>query len=172
MEKLIVPEIIEALEKGDRKYIRNVFENLHPGDASDILENLSSDEIIMIIKILPENTIFPIMEEVEPEKFTDILNLLEDEWLAEVLDAIPPDDGVDILQLLPDERASEIIDLMNRFESQKVKQLLPYPENTAGAVMTTEVTTLPATITVGKAIEFLRKLSARRETILYIYIVD
>jgi len=172
MEKLLIPEIIEALETGRTEYINSIFSNLHPGDASDIMEELPIETAVSLIKILPTSNIIEIMEEVDPEKFIEVFELMDNDWIADILDGIPPDDGVDLITLLPDDRVGEVLTLMNRAESRKVEELLPYPENSAGAVMTTEVTTLPADITVEKAVNLLRKLAPRRETIYYIYITD
>lgn len=172
MEKLLAPEVIDALEDGRISYIHTVFENIHPGDSADILEELSPENTVNILNILSSDLIVDIIKEIEVDRFFDTLQLMDDEWIAKVLDGIPPDDGADIINLLPEDRADNVLSLMKTTESRKVEELLPYPEHTAGAVMTTEVTTLPAHITVERAISILRDLAPKRETIYYIYITD
>ena len=50
--------------------------------------------------------------------------------------------------------------------------LLSCPENSAGALMTTEYASLPADITAGEAIARLRSQAPNSESIYYIYVLD
>src|SRR5206468_5934433 len=50
--------------------------------------------------------------------------------------------------------------------------LIQYPENTAGALLTTDYAWLPANLTVEVALDRLRLQAPDTETIYYVYIVD
>jgi len=50
--------------------------------------------------------------------------------------------------------------------------LLSYPEDSAGAMMTTDYAWLPPDLTVSQAIDELRKQASDKETIYYIYLLD
>jgi magnesium transporter len=50
--------------------------------------------------------------------------------------------------------------------------LLSYPEDSAGAMMTTDYAWLPLDITVSQAIEDLRRQAYDKETIYYVYVLD
>jgi len=57
-------------------------------------------------------------------------------------------------------------------DRRDIMRLRQHPEGTAGAVMTTEVATLPENLTVAEALREIGRLAKDLETIYYIYIVD
>ncbi len=64
---------------------------------------------------------------------------------------------------------------LGRFDAEtraSLTQLLAYPENTAGALMTTEFVSAPSTWTVAETLDHIRKVERTRETVYAIYILD
>jgi magnesium transporter len=66
----------------------------------------------------------------------------------------------------------ELLPLLPADERREILRLRAYPENTAGAMMTTEVAMIPQGLTVRRAIDELSREAEQLETIYYIYIVD
>jgi magnesium transporter len=90
---------------------------------------------------------------------------------------MPPDEAADVVETLPDEEASEILDLLPEKESEEIQELLQYGESTAGGIMTPEFVAVHEDMTVGQALDHLRKSapvpkSAAREAIFYVYVTD
>ncbi|MDH8351530.1 hypothetical protein QIG27_27175, partial [Klebsiella pneumoniae] len=50
--------------------------------------------------------------------------------------------------------------------------LLAYPENTAGAMMTTEFVSVPGNWTVEQTLQHIRQVERSRETVYAIYVLD
>ena len=57
-------------------------------------------------------------------------------------------------------------------EEKAIRNLLGYEDNTAGRIMTSEFVSLPATATVGDAIEAIRELDEDFESVYYVYTED
>jgi magnesium transporter len=57
-------------------------------------------------------------------------------------------------------------------DADEVRRLQRYPPDTAGGIMTTEVTALPAHFTVDRAIADLRRRREEQEPVYYAYTVD
>src|SRR5438132_5757 len=57
-------------------------------------------------------------------------------------------------------------------DAADVRALEQYPPDTAGGIMTTEVTALAEDLTVEQAIAELRRLSQELEQMFYVYVVD
>src|SRR5581483_7299183 len=57
-------------------------------------------------------------------------------------------------------------------DRRDIATLVKYPENTAGALMTTDYAWLPANTTVDQALDRLRLQAPDSETIYYVYVVD
>ena len=62
--------------------------------------------------------------------------------------------------------------LMGVKEEKAIRNLLGYEDNTAGRIMTSEFVSLPATATVGDAIEAIRELDEDFESVYYVYTED
>ena len=61
---------------------------------------------------------------------------------------------------------------MDEADRRDIASLVKYPENTAGALMTTDYAWLPADITAGEALDRLRLQAPNSETIYYIYVLE
>jgi magnesium transporter len=89
-----------------------------------------------------------------------------------VLSAMDPDDAVDVLEHVEGPLHDEIVREMDAEDVEEVRQLEQYPPDTAGGIMTTEVTALYEYLTVGQAIEQLRALNEQLEQMFYVYVID
>ncbi|MFN6190865.1 MAG: magnesium transporter, partial [Planctomycetia bacterium] len=87
------------------------------------------------------------------------------EWMA-------PDSRDDLLRELDPEFVEEILPLVAKAERHDIRMLLSCPEDSAGALMTTEYASLPADITAGEAVTRLRSQAPNSESIYYIYVLD
>ena len=73
-----------------------------------------------------------------------MLDLQEPTQVARLVDEIPADDRVDLIQELDEQRVNEILPLLPVEDRRDIQRLRSYPEETAGALMTTEVAMLSA----------------------------
>ncbi|MBN8996139.1 MAG: magnesium transporter [Rhizobiales bacterium] len=131
-----------------------------------------------------------------PEEAAAILARFPVERAAEVLDQPGLDDAAGLIEALPEEKAAAILAAMSadrqadvfrdlsvatrgllfaRLDAESreaLDRLLSYPENTAGALMTTEFVSAPANWTVAETLEHIRKVERTRETVYAIYVLD
>ena len=70
------------------------------------------------------------------------------------------------------EVVEDLLPLVAKADREDIRRLLSYPEDSAGAMMTTDYAWLPRDLTVAQAIEDLRKQASDKETIYYIYVLD
>ncbi|HZK80539.1 MAG TPA: magnesium transporter, partial [Humisphaera sp.] len=83
-----------------------------------------------------------------------------------------PDDRVDILEHVSDEVHDAIVKELNPQDRADVENLEQYPPETAGGIMTSQVTSLLEEMSIGQAIEELRRLNEEYEQMFYVYVVD
>ncbi|EPE60816.1 magnesium transporter [Exiguobacterium sp. S17] len=119
-----------------------------------------------------------------PEEYTDLFEKLElDEqqqfiqemsrpYAVSVLNDMFSDNAADLMNELPDDFMNELFEQMDETEATEVKDLMRYPDDTAGAIMTTEFIVLQADKTIGATLEELRDLGPEAETIYYLYVID
>src|SRR6516165_8627778 len=92
--------------------------------------------------------------------------------MARLIEKMSHDDRADLLRRLLPRVMESLLRLVDEANRRDIATLVKYPENTAGALMTTDYAWLPAHITVEEALDRLRLQAPDRETIYYVYVVD
>lgn len=143
-----------------------------PGDAADVLEELSEDAAVVLLTDLDPDDAAGILEEIAPELAADILEELEVADAAAALDHMDAEDAADLIGELTDDRAEAVLTAMSDDPAAAVRRLLVYPPDSAGGLMTTDIASLPIGLTLGEAIERIRTLSDELDDLSYVYVVD
>ena len=143
-----------------------------PGDAADVLEELSEEAAVDLLTDLDPDDAAGILEEIAPELAADILEELEVLDAAAALDHMDAEDAADLIGELTDDRAEAVLAAMGDEEANAVRRLLVYPADSAGGLMTTDIASLPIGLTLGEAIERIRTLSDELDDLSYVYVVD
>ena len=118
-------------------------EEIPAADGADVLETMPTGEAASVAEYLDPETAGRILSEMEPERAAEVLSDMEPPEASMVVSAMDPDDAVDVLGFVPDAQHEAILDEMDAEEAQDVRNLEKYPPDTAGGIMTTDVTSLP-----------------------------
>ncbi|MGB8491372.1 MAG: CBS domain-containing protein [Bacteroidales bacterium] len=129
---------------------------LHPSDLADILEDLGKKSSTSLFSALDEEKAADVLEELETHTQIHIIESLPVGKVADVLEKMPADEVADILDEIEDEKAEMLLKEMDSESSQEVRDLLEYPDNSAGALMTTDVLSFKPELTVDEVIRDLR----------------
>jgi magnesium transporter len=172
--RLLLPEVIEALQKNPQEILA-LTEELHPADLAEIAVELESELAGRLLQVLPADDAARLLEACELD---DMLRLFEPlvkesmEHAVAITALMAADDRVDLYAMLSPEMRSALLDEIDDEESRDIRQLLAYPEDSAGALMTTDFVALPAHKTAAEAIDLVRDGAAEMETIYTAYAVD
>jgi len=82
------------------------------------------------------------------------------------------DDRVDLLDETDEAVVQELLPLLPADERRDILRLRSYPEDSAGAVMTTDFAKLGESLTVREALAELGRQAENLETLYYLYVVD
>ncbi len=148
------------------------FRRLHPADIAEILEQLHPTERNALLESLPVETAADAVTEADEDVQREIMEQLDPGMAADILEEMEPDDAADIVQDLSGSKRKELLEEMDAEEAEEVKDLLHYGEDTAGGLMTPEFVALPVNVSAQEAIDLLRELAPKAETIYYLYVVD
>lgn len=143
---------------------------LHPADVADILEQLTASQRARVFEHLDNDQAAEAISELEDELQADVLEDLTNQRASDILEIMDPDDAADIIGDLEYDKAEALLRLMGVKEARQVRKLLGYKENTAGGIMTPEVTTVTGEMTVQQVIDHLRTGAAEHEHIYYVYV--
>jgi magnesium transporter len=172
-DPLFTPEAQLMLEKDDRSAMQTFCETLHPATVADALtDSFTPEEIWRFLRSTSISNQASIFAYFPLETQELLVEGSGREAMASLLEEMSSDDRADLMRRLPDAIRESLLRLVDEADRRDIARLIEYPENTAGALLTTDYAWLPANITVGEALERLRLQAPDTETIYYVYIVD
>ncbi|MBI2467422.1 MAG: magnesium transporter [Candidatus Rokubacteria bacterium] len=133
---------------------------IHPADLARALRELAVAEQVTLFRHLPRDQAGAVLAEMDDQSLLTLVQALDQGEVSEILDRMPPE-----------EQAEQILDRLPEAESEEIQGLLQYGESTAGGIMTPDFVAVHEDMTVGQALEHLRK-SASGEGAFYVYVVD
>ena len=144
----------------------------HPADLAILFRYFNDDQQTQVFNLMNNDA-----------HTAEFLIELDDTIIANLLDGKPPQDVAQLIEhasvndqsyilgTLENNQAHAIIDLLNTEEQEEIEELMGYPEDSAGAMMTTDVFTLFQNTSCGNALKTLQD-QADAEMVFYLYITD
>jgi magnesium transporter len=169
---LFLPELREMLAEKNAFELKEFCTALHPARTAEFMEGLNAADSWAVLRHADLKLREQIFGYLGHEKQLEILETQDRGEIAELLADLPADDRVDLMHDLRPETVEEILPLLPADERREILRLRDYPEDTAGAMMTTEVALVAEDLTLREAIDELSREAEHLETIYYIYVVD
>nr|WP_245588418.1 magnesium transporter [Desulfocurvus vexinensis] len=148
------------------------FENAHPADGADLLEDLPLAEQMSVLQSLDTSDAADFVAEMEKHDRAVLMRALSPDLAADILEEMSPDDAADVLEDLDAAHQQALLQRVESDEAQEIETLLNFDSDTAGGVMNTEVTVLEQNLTVDQAIALIRRAAEESEIPYYAYVVD
>ena len=170
--ELVEKAILKMVE--DKKYatLRDIMITMNPADIAGIFNSLEDKRIPLMFRLLPKELAAETFVEMEPEDQELLIRGFSDNELKEVLDELYVDDAVDIVEEMPANVVRRILAQVDPETRKSINQILRYPENSAGAWMTTEYVSLRPNMTVEESILRIRRQGVDKETIYTCYVMS
>lgn len=150
------------------------FTDINPADMADIINDINRDERIAMFKLLDINIASDAIVELNPKVQKELFESLDKTKRIKIISLMPDNKLADLLNHLGRRRADEIIRQLPPEKADKIKGLLLHPEQTAGALMTTQYIALNKDLTVSEAlVRFNEMIASSPDMYFYhIYVVD
>ncbi|MBQ2146771.1 MAG: magnesium transporter [Firmicutes bacterium] len=173
MAELSFERTFEALLE-EKKYstIKDVLVTMNPADIAAIFEDVDEERLPLLFRLLPKELAAETFVEMEPEQQEILVEGFSDRELHEVMDELFVDDAVDLVEEMPANVVKRILAQADPKMRREINEILRYPEDSAGSIMTTEYVNLHPSMTVGDAIERIRRTGVDKETIYTCYVTD
>ena len=169
---LYLPELREMLAENDATGLGEFCTALHAARTAEFMEGLTAEEAWAVLQHAELPLRVEIFGFLEPSRQIEIIENLDRKQIAAFVGSLPPDDRVDLLREVRPEVVEELMPLISTEERRDIQRLSAYPEDTAGAVMTTQFARLSEDTTVGEALKEIAQQAGELETIHYLYVVD
>ena len=160
------------LESKKYSAIKDILITMNPFDIAEVLSDVDEKQLPRLFRLLPKEEAAEAFVEMEPEVQEILINAFSAKELHEIIDELYVDDAADLVDEMPANVVKRILAAADPQMRKEINEILKYPENSAGAAMTTEYVSLRPNMTVKDAIERIRKTGVDKETIYTAYVTD
>ncbi|MFY0628903.1 MAG: magnesium transporter [Flavobacteriaceae bacterium] len=173
----ITKELLENVElyvsASNDTALNQLFDEMHHADIAEILDEISFDEAVYIIKLLDSEKTSEVLMDVDDDVREKILKGLSAKEIAEEVEELDSDDAADIIGELSEERQEAVMSQIEDEEHVKeIEELLTYDEDSAGGLMAKELVKVNENWTVLKCVKEMRIQAEEVTRVHSIYVVD
>jgi len=169
---LYLPELREMLAEHNAEELREFCSALHPAATAEFMEGLTPQEAWSVLEHADLPTRAAIFGYFPRDNQVEIIRRVAPAEIGPFIGHLPPDDRVDMLKQVEPELVERLLPLVPVKERRDILRLISYPEDTAGAIMTTEFAQASEQLTAREALEQIAREAGELETIYYVYVVD
>ena len=164
--------IEELLKRKQYGALRHLLSDLAPADIASLFDDLDAGCIPLLFRLLPKEPAAEVFVELDPDAQELLIRGFSNTELKEVLDELYLDDAVDIVEEMPAGVVKRILRHADPDTRKSINEILKYPDDSAGALMTTEFLDLKRTMTLSDAFKRIRRQGEDVETINVCYVTD
>jgi magnesium transporter len=141
-------------------------------EVVDALERLPREERAVPFRLLAKDRALEVFENLDPALQQELLEGLRDINVRQIFEGLAPDDRARLTEEMPAKVAKRLLEGLSPHERRMTSTLLGYPDDSAGRIMSPEVANLRASMTASQALERLRSIGRRAETIYALPVTD
>ena len=125
----------------EKKYstIRDILITMNPADIASVFDSMEEERLPLLFRLLPKELAAETFVEMEPDAQELLIRGFSDSELREVVDELYVDDAVDIVEEMPANVVRRILSQADPQMRKDINEILRYPENSAGSIMTTNM---------------------------------
>lgn len=162
----------DAAASSDPGLFSRVAETLHPADIGLALQEFDLADVNRLLLTLEPARRARVFGYLEPARQAQVAMAMSRDDRIQLLEQMPPDDRVDLYNTLPEDARKALLPALAQAAREDIARLAAYPEDTVGAIMTSEYALLEPGLTAYAAVERLRQEAPDKETIYHAYVVD
>ena len=146
------------------------FVSTHPAESARVLETMPAPEAAEAMEAMPAELFSGLLRCLAPTTAASALGLLPAEQAADALSAARSDLSAAVLRAIGADQRSSIMSHLSADARKAIGRLLRYAEGSAGALMDSGVLAVAESVSVGEALERVRR--SPQHALYYVYVVD
>ncbi|WP_088893664.1 magnesium transporter [Leptolyngbya ohadii] len=170
--KLALSEFAAGDRLSNLNRLKAELTELQAVDISEYISELPADQRAIAFRLLRKDQATDVFEYLPADIQESLIESLHAADVRQLVNSMRPDDRAELFDELPARIVRLLLQQLNPEERQATAIILGYPEGTAGRIMTTEYVKLREGLTVGEALEKIRRTDEDKETIYYAYVTD
>lgn len=165
-------EILELIESKKVNELHQRLEDINAADFPALFEKLDEEKVIVIYRLLSKQKASEVFAELEPDVQENLISYLTDKELKSVVDQLFLDDATDLIEEMPAYVVKRILKSIKPENRKIINELLNYPEDSSGSIMTPEYVDLKENMTVAQALDRIKSIGLKKETVYTCYVID
>lgn len=171
-DAIIRSSMKKLLEDKKMTALQDLLITISAPDLAGLFLDMGKEEQLVYFRLLPKDLATETFVEMDKEEQQHLIESFSDKELSDILDTIFADDATDLIDEMPANVVKRVLSQSDPKLRQDINRLMKYKESSAGSVMTTEYVELTPTMTVERAIHYIRSTATDRETIYACYVTD
>jgi magnesium transporter len=152
--------------------LQSVLEDTHVSDIAEMLATLPQKERAIVFRLVGRDRASEVFGYLPPAQQSQLIRSLSDDEVKRILNEMRPDDRTRFFGELPAEVTRKFLEDLSPEELRESRELLGYPADSVGRYMTPHYVAIAPEMTAAQALEHIRKVGRRSETLNVVYIVD
>ena len=166
-------EVLSLIQEKQYSAVRTELSEWNEADIAQILEEIEDvQQQVKVFRILPKSIAADVFAYLPIEVEQSIITSITDKEATNIIDNLMADDAADLMEEMPAGVVKKLLANVSSEQRRDINHLLRYPDDSAGSIMTVEFVDLKASLTVGQAIERIRRTGVDKETINIAYVLD
>ena len=162
----------ELVESGELDLIDRWLAQADEVEVAEELSRLPREQRAVPFRLLPKDRALEVFELLDPSLQQELLEGLREVNVRQLFEEMDPDDRVRLTEEMPAKVATRLLAGLSANERRLTSTLLGYPEDSAGRLMSPEVVSLRANLTVADALDRLRRIGRSAETLYALPVTD
>ena len=166
-------EVLSLIQEKQYSAVRTELSEWNEADLAQSLAEIEDvQQQVKVFRILPKSIAADVFAYLPIEVEQSIITSITDKEATNIIDNLMADDAADLMEEMPAGVVKKLLANVSSEQRRDINHLLRYPDDSAGSIMTVEFVDLKASLTVGQAIERIRRTGVDKETINIAYVLD
>lgn len=165
-------EFLDLIEQKNYSQIKKELSDMNEVDVAELLDEVDTHMTLIIFRMLPKDLAVEVFAHFSTDQQLGIINLITDKELQEIMDELYFDDRIDLMEEMPANIVNKILTVAKEDERKLINQFLRYPQDSGGSIMTIEYVDLRKSMTVKDALQHIKEIGLKKETVYTCYVTD
>jgi magnesium transporter len=152
--------------------LRSKLERTHVSDIAEMLTALPPKERAIVFRLVARDRAAEVFGYLPPSEQKELIHSLTADEVKRMLNEMRPDDRTRFFGEMPAEVTRKLLEELSPEELKESRELLGYPLESVGRYMTPHYVSIAPDMTAGEALEHIRNIGQKSETLNVVYILD
>jgi magnesium transporter len=152
--------------------LRSKLERTHVSDIAEMLTALPPKERAIVFRLVARGRAAEVFGYLPPSEQKELIHSLTADEVKRMLNEMRPDDRTRFFGEMPAEVTRKLLEELSPEELKESRELLGYPLESVGRYMTPHYVSIAPDMTAGEALEHIRNIGQKSETLNVVYILD